>query len=79
MWKKKFGYPLNYFKALMAVRKNNPRTFSPQQNKKVVLTTAVYFQIFIPLRLPSFTKKGCFRYKTESVNTTIEFYIFELV
>ena len=41
MWKKKFVYILNYLKTFKVVHKNNPRTHSPQQNKKAVLTTAV--------------------------------------
>ena len=44
------------------MHKNNPRTHSPQQNKKAVLTTAAYFEVSTPvltaLRLSSFTKKG---------------------
>ena len=33
------------FKIFKTVHKNNPRTHSPQQNKKVVLTTAAYFKV----------------------------------
>ena len=57
MWKKKFVYILDYLKKFKAVHKNKP-----QQNKKVVLTTA-YFKVCTPvwsqvLQLPSFAKKG---------------------
>ena len=54
-------------------------------NKKDVLTTAAYFKVSTPIRdnnRTSYTfiyQKGCFQYKTEKVNTTIEFCIFELV
>ena len=48
---------------------------SPQQNKKAVLTTAVYFKVSTPLR----SQGQFFRFKTEKVNTTIEFCITELV
>ena len=110
--------------------KNNPRTHSPQQNKKAVLTTAAYCKVctparsqrqqscFVYLRLPKrvflvsnrksehhhwilhirisvgtkfqlkltslifwtkFLPKGYFQSKTNKMNTTIEFCIFELV
>ena len=49
MWKKKFAYVLNYLKTFKAV-KNNPRTHSPQQNIKAVLTTAAYFKVSTPVR-----------------------------
>ena len=42
MWKK-IVYVLKYLKIFKAVQKNNPRTHSPQQNKKAVLMTAAYF------------------------------------
>ena len=71
MWNKKFVYVLNYLKIFKAVPKNNPRTHSPKQNKKAVLTTAAYFKVSKSL--------GCFHYKTEKVNTTTEFCTFELV
>ena len=67
MWKKKFVYVLNYLKTLKAVHKNNPRTHSPQQNKKVVFDDKCLFQSLysrmvvgtaIVVCLPSFTKKG---------------------
>ena len=45
MWKKKF-----VFEIFKAVHKNNPRTHSPQQNKKALLTAAAYFKIFTPAR-----------------------------
>ena len=55
MWKK------GCFKA---VRKNNPRTHSLQQNKKAVLTTAAFFEgTIIAFRLPLFTKKDVSRPK----------------
>ena len=89
MWKKKFVYVLNYAKTFNAVHKNNPRTHSPQQNKKAVLTTAAYLKVSIPVKsqgqinnCSSFTfvyQKGCFWYKTEKVNITIEFWLFELL
>ena len=41
---------LNYIKTFKAVHKNNPRTYSTQQNKKVVLTTAAYLKASIPVR-----------------------------
>ena len=66
----------------------NPRTHpSQQQNKKAMLTTAAYFKVLLPYdrsgrNRTSFIfvyQKGCFRYKTEKVNTIIEFCIFELI
>ena len=45
MWKKKFVYVLNYLKTFKAVRKNNPRTHSPQHIKKAMLMTATYFKV----------------------------------
>ena len=68
--------------------KNNPWTHSPQRNKSTVLMTAAYFKVSTAVRShrdnnrASFTfvyQKGCFQYKTEKVNTTIEFRIFKLV
>ena len=65
--------------------KNNPRTHSLQQNIKAVLKTAQCFyfrkvaKTIIVLCLPLISQKGCFQYKTENVNTTIEFCIIELV
>ena len=50
MWKKKVAYVLNYLKTFKAVHKNNPRTHSPQQNKKAELTTAAYFKVSTPVR-----------------------------
>ena len=50
MWKKKFVYVLNYLKTFKAVHKNNPRTHSPQQNKKAVLTIAAYFKVSTPVK-----------------------------
>ena len=38
-------FVLNYLKIFKVVHKNNPRTHSPQQNKKAMLTTAVYIHI----------------------------------
>ena len=79
---------LNYLKIFKAVPKNNPRTHSPQRNKKAVLTTAAYFKVSTPVRshigntrasLTFVYQKECFRYKTEKVNSTIELCIFELV
>ena len=79
---------LNYLKIFKAVPKNNPRTHSPQRNKKAVLTTAAYFKVSTPVRshidntrasLAFVYQKECFRYKTEKVNSTIELCIFELV
>ena len=37
-------------KNFRAVPKYNPRTHSPQQNKKAVLTTAAYFKVSTPVR-----------------------------
>ena len=51
MWKEKFVYALNYLKTLKTVHKSNPRTHSPQQNKKAVLTTATHFNFSNPVRL----------------------------
>ena len=84
MWNKKI---LNYSNIFKAVYNNNPRTYSPQQNKQAVLTTAAYstaayFKVSTPLRSqrqkPRFVYQ-CFWYKTEKMNTTIEFCIFELI
>ena len=50
MWKKKFIYVLNYLKTFQAVHKNNLRTYSPQENKNAVLTTAAYFKVSTPVR-----------------------------
>ena len=70
MWNKKI---LNYSKIFKAVYNNNPRTYSPQQNKQAVLTTAAYstaayFKVSTPLRSqrqkPRFVYR-CFWYKTE--------------
>ena len=47
MWNKKFVYVLKTFKAM---NKNNPRTDSPQQNKKNVLATDAYFKVSTPIR-----------------------------
>ena len=67
MWKKKLVYVLNYLKTFKALHKNNPRTNSPQQNKKAVLMTTAYFKVptlvkvagtIIALRLPLFIKNG---------------------
>ena len=66
---------------ILTVHKKRPRSHSPQQNKKAVLTTAAYFKVSTPVRSCfSFTfvyQKTCFRSKTEKVNSTIEFYISE--
>ena len=67
--------------------KINPRTHKPQQNKKLCWCICQFQSLcsgnvagtIIMFRFPSFIKKGCFQYKTENVNTTIEFCIFELV
>ena len=45
MWKKKFVYVSRYLKTFKAVRNNNPRTHSLQQNKRAVLKTARYFNV----------------------------------
>ena len=87
MWEKKFVYILNYLKTFKIVQKNNPRTYSLQQNKKAVLTTAAYYKVSAPVRsqgqnYSSFTfiyQKGCFQSKTEKVNSAMEFCIFEIV
>ena len=83
MWK--FFYVLNYLKAFKALNKNNPRTHTRQQNKKkpcwrqlpisksLVAGTIIYFSLTFVYQ------KGCFRYKAEKENTTIEFCTFELV
>ena len=46
MWSKKFVYDLNHFKIFNVVHKNNPRAHSPQQNKKALLTTFVFFKAY---------------------------------
>ena len=85
MWNKKLFYVLNYLKVFKAVPKSNAQTRSPQQNKKGLLTIAPYVKVSIPVRSQrqqsrTFAfQKGSFQYKTEKVNTTIEFCIFELV
>ena len=48
MLNKNFVHILNYFKINKATHKNNSRRYSPQQNEKAVLTTAVCFKIFTP-------------------------------
>ena len=53
------------------MHKNNPQMYSPQQIKKAVMTAA-YFKV------KKRQLKMCFRCKTEKVNTTIEFCIFDL-
>ena len=67
MWSKKLVYVLSYLKSFKAVHKINPRTQSPQLNKKAVLTTAAYFKVSTHVLLQgqklyfflsSFTKKG---------------------
>ena len=40
MFNKKFVYISNYFTIHKAAHKSNPRTHSPQQNKKAVFATA---------------------------------------
>ena len=57
--------PFELITIFSAAPKNNPRTHSPQQNKKAVLTTAAYFKVTTPvrsqrlaLRLLSFSKKS---------------------
>ena len=52
------GQKLNHMKKVClrfklfkkTVHKNNPRMHSPQQNKKVVLTTAAYFKVSTSIR-----------------------------
>ena len=51
MLNKKFFYVLSCFKINKTAYKNNPRTHSPQQNKKALLTTASYFKACTSLRL----------------------------
>ena len=46
MWSKKFVYDLNHFKIFNVVHKNNPRAHSPQQNKKALLITFVFFKAY---------------------------------
>ena len=60
MRKKEFVYVLNYLKSFKAVRKNNPRTHSLQQNKKAVLMAAAYFKVSIPVTGagPEISKRG---------------------
>ena len=41
---------ISYLKTFKAVHRNNPRTHSPQQNKKAVLRTAAYFKVSTPVR-----------------------------
>ena len=45
MLNKKFVYVLVLFKI-----KNKPRTHSPQQNKKAMLTTAAYCKVSTPVK-----------------------------
>ena len=64
MWNKKSVYVLNYLKIFKAKHQNNPQILSPQENKKAVLTAAIYFKVstlvqsqrqkprFLYLRLP---------------------------
>ena len=69
------------------MHKINPQTHSPQQNKKVVLTTAAIFKVSTPKgrrdnNCSSFTfvyQKECSRFKTKKVNIIIEFCILKLV
>ena len=49
MWKNKFVYVFTYLKTNKAMNTKNPRTHSPQQNKKTVLTTAAYFEDSTPV------------------------------
>ena len=50
MLNKKFVFVSDYFIIQKAAHKNNPRTHSPQQNKKAILKTAAYFKISTPVR-----------------------------
>ena len=45
--KEKVCLRLKFLKTFKALNKNNPRTHSPQQNKKAVLTTGAYFKVSI--------------------------------
>ena len=49
--KLKVYHVLNYSKIFQVVHKHNPRTHSPQQNKKAALMAAVYFKVSTPVRL----------------------------
>ena len=56
MWNK-FVYASNWF--LKVLSKNNPRTHSPKQNKKAMLTTSTFLKVaetIIAFFLPSVTK-----------------------
>ena len=85
MWNKKFVYVLNYLKTFKAVHKNNPRMRSPQQDKKCRADDSCPLQSLYSRKDSNhasfifFYQKGCFWYKTEKVNITIEFCIFELI
>ena len=93
MWNKRFIYTLNYLKSgqkqkqSTAVHKNNPRTHSPQQNKKLCWRQLPISEYLLPYgrRDSNYTlfifiyQKRCFWSKVEKVNTTIEFCIFKLV
>ena len=48
--KQKVCLRFRLFKIFKAVPKNNPMSHSPQQNKKAVLTTGVYFKVSTPIR-----------------------------
>ena len=61
------------------MHKNNPQRHSQQQNKKSMLTTAAFFQSLYSPTVAETVLKGCFWYKIEKMNTTIEFCVFELV
>ena len=60
MLNKKFVHVLNYIHK--AAHKNNPRTQSPQQNIKAVLTTAAYFNVAETKILP-FSEGLLIRYR----------------
>ena len=49
MLNKKFVYVLNSFKINKVAHENNPRTHSPKQNKKDLLTVVAYFKVSTPV------------------------------
>ena len=62
------------------MHKNNLRRHSPQQNKKNRVDDSCLFQsLYSRMVLEIVKKKECFWYKTEKVNTTIEFCMLELI
>ena len=87
MWNKKFVYVLNHLKFLNQCPKAiNVRTHCNKIRKSCWLQQAISKSLLLQDRRDNnralFTfvyQKGCSWYKTEKVNTTIEFCILELV